>query len=100
MAVVPDRLTDTAWLTLPTVAFWIASGLLLAGLLLWFTGFTLQHVALRLGLMTLMATPLVRIVSVLVVLVRRRDYWTVAATLAVAAIVATTLAIALQHISR
>ena len=66
------------------------------GLVLWMTGTVRgSQVTLDLGLVLLMATPALRVVTTLVVCLRRRDRLAVAATLGVALVLGWTVILAL-----
>lgn len=74
----------------------VSASLLGLGLLLWLLGFAgaWDHRILDAGLITLMATPVVRVIVSAIEYTRRRDWFFAATSLAVLAVLALTMAIA------
>jgi len=82
---------------LDIILLFAAKGLLAAGLVLRLSGgIPAADRVLAIGLLALMATPAVRIANTMVEDVRRRDWLTLAATLAVVAVLAWSLATAFR----
>jgi hypothetical protein len=78
---------------------WSASALLGLGLVLWLAGpgGTASFTALRWGLFVLMGTPMLRVAMSVAESIRQRDWFGLAATLAVLVILLTGTALALGH---
>jgi uncharacterized membrane protein len=76
----------------------VSSVLLALGLLLWLAGYdgTWDRRILGAGLITLMATPVVRVIVSSVEYIRRRDWFFAATSLAVLVVLALTIAIAFR----
>jgi uncharacterized membrane protein len=76
-----------------------AAGCLAAGLALWLTraGSSIANALLTVGLMILMATPILRVVVSLIEYARMRDWFFVATTLAVLIVLFVTIGVALSQ---
>jgi uncharacterized membrane protein len=98
---------SSAWLETLLAGLLFAGGiasavLLMAGLGLWFAGawHDTSELLLNLGLITLMATPVLRVLVSVAEYVRERDWWFVLATMAVLATLGVTIWIAFREAVR